>query len=82
MTIWFWIITHLQCTQQQLFFIKTSFYFFLFKSLIFYIQGLVFKTKSITNVPVDQSSMQPLLKMLLILTLSLTLNLEVSVKAE
>ena len=29
MTVWFWIITRLECTQQQFFFIKASYYFFL-----------------------------------------------------
>ena len=49
------------------------------QTLILLVQGLVFNTESVTNVSLDQFSVQPLLKILLyliILALPPTLNLD------
>ena len=49
------------------------------QTLILLAQGLVFNTESVTNVSLDQFSVQPLLKILLyliILALPPTLNLD------
>ena len=78
LTIQFWKLTRLKLSQKQFFFINLPNILSLFKSLILYIQRLILNTESITNISLDQFSVQALVKIflcLLIFTLSPTLNL-------